>query len=222
MKISTRPVFGLVLFGSLAMFGAGCSGVGKLDLTTLGRGTWQRPEQVVGALAISSGDHVADVGAGEGYFVPYLRKAVGEDGRVYAVDVDAEITRGLEDRFIADTEVEVVLGGFDDPGLPDGSIDLVLMVNTYHHIEDRPDYFRRLRVDLAPGGRVAILEPDEELTGFLSLLLDEGHTSRSAAVTKEMGAAGYRPSDHHDFLPIQIFEVFAPETSSTAWGGARN
>jgi ubiquinone/menaquinone biosynthesis C-methylase UbiE len=195
--------------------------VGKLDLTTLGRGTWQRPEQVVAALALVPGAQVADVGAGEGYFVPHLLEAVGDSGRVYAVDVDAGITRALEDRFVADTRVQVVLAGFDDPGLPEGSIDLVLIVNTYHHLEDRPAYFRRLQADLAPGGRVAILEPNEELGGFLSLFLDEGHTSTSAAVVAEMREAGYRRSEHHDFLPIQIFEVFAPEMSSRAWGGAR-
>jgi ubiquinone/menaquinone biosynthesis C-methylase UbiE len=206
---------------SLALvLATGCQGVGKLDWTTLGRGTWQRPEQVVESLEIGAGAHVADVGSGDGYFVPYLADAVGEAGRVYAVDVEREITRSLEDRFVADTRVEVVLGGYEDPKLPDGAIDLVLLVNSYHHIEDRPDYFRRLQRDLAPGGRVAILEPNEEITGFLSLFLDEGHTNTSEAVASEMGAAGYLPVARHDFLPIQIFEVFAPEQPSVAWGDA--
>jgi ubiquinone/menaquinone biosynthesis C-methylase UbiE len=207
-RVSTRLT---VVLGLAATIALGCSGLGKLDLTTLGRGSWQRPEQVVGALEIAPGAQVADVGSGDGYFVPYLLEAVGEDGRVYAVDVDSEITDALEDRFVGDARVEVVLGGFEDPGLPDGSIDLVLLVNTYHHIEDRPDYFRRLQADLAPGGRVAILEPNEELTGILSLFIDEGHTGTTDAVTAEMLEAGYRPSEHFDFLAVQIFEVFVPE-----------
>ena len=190
---------------------SGCSGVSKLDLA-LGRDAWQRPGDVVEALEIQPGQRVADLGAGDGYFVPHLARAVGPEGRVYAVDVESEITEGLYARYAGSPlPVEVVLGRYEDPELPDGSIDLVLLVNTYHHIEDRPAYFRRLRADLSPTGRVAILEPDEELSGILALFLDAGHTSRSDAVVAEMGRAGYRHAGSHDFLPIQIFEVFAPE-----------
>ena len=220
----------LIVLGSLVALATGCSGVGKLDLTTLGRGTWQRPEQVVAALEIEPGAHVADIGSGEGYFVPYLSDAVGAAGRVYAVDVEPEITRALEDRFVADTRVEVVLGRFEDPDLPDGAIDLVLLVNSYHHIEDRPAYFRRLRVDLAPGGRVAILEPNEELTGFLSLFLDDGHTNTTEAVASEMRAAGYGRASHHDFQESYTHSLGVTASGSSShlsrmnaeWGEARS
>jgi ubiquinone/menaquinone biosynthesis C-methylase UbiE len=189
----------------------GCGGLGKVDWTTLGRASWQRPTDVVRALEIRPGDRVADLGAGEGFFVPHLAEAVGSEGRVYAVDVDADLTSALEARFRDGPDnVEVVLGRLDDPELPDGSIDLILIVNTYHHIDERPDYFRRLRRDLSPRGRVAILEPDGELTGILSLFHHEGHTSIASEVVHEMDAAGYRLGASYDFLPVQIFEVFDP------------
>jgi predicted methyltransferase len=189
----------------------GCSGVGELDFTSFGRDTWQRPDDVVTVLAVEPGDRVADLGAGEGYFVEYLSAAVGADGRVYAVEVEADLAASLSERFPAgSSNVETILGHYDDPLLPDGELDLVLLVNTYHHIEDRPAYFRRLAGDLAPGGRVAILEPDGELGGILSLTLDEGHTSVASEVTSEMSEAGYRHAASHDFLPVQIFEVYAP------------
>ena len=103
----------------------GCHGVGKLDPTTLGRGTWQRPADVVALLDLDEGDRVADLGAGDGYFVPYLAEAVGTDGRVYAVDVDSDSVGRLADAFPAEsTNVEAVHAEANDPALPDGSIGI--------------------------------------------------------------------------------------------------
>lgn len=190
----------------------GCAGVGELDLSASGRDRWQRPDDVVAALALEPGAKVADLGAGEGYFVEHLSAAVGPQGRVYAVEVEAEAAASLSERFPENsTNVETVLGDFEDPRLPDGTIDLVLIVNTFHHIEDRPGYFRRLQADLSPDGRVAVIEPNQDLGGVLSLALDEGHKSSAADVREEMRDAGYRLEAEHDFLPVQIFSVWAPE-----------
>lgn len=193
---------------ALATLLSGCSGVTRLDFTSWGRGIWQRPEDVVHALAIPPGARVADIGAGKGYFVPDLSDAVGSDGRVYAVEVDAELVRAMQGRFEDEANVEVVLGRFEDPLLPDGEIDLILIVNTYHHIGEREVYFGKLRGDLAPGGRVAVIEPDAELRGILGLFVKEGHESRSSDVEREMRAAGYHRLESLDLLPIQIFEIF--------------
>jgi ubiquinone/menaquinone biosynthesis C-methylase UbiE len=210
----TRRLASLLL--ALACFGAtGCQGFGKLDFSHLGRETWQRPDDVVAALALESGDRVADIGAGKGFFVTHLAQAVGPNGRVYAVEVDSELTEKLDAKF-PDANIEVILGEFDDPKLPDGTIDVVLIVNTFHHIEDRPAYFARLRDDLAPGGRVAVIEPNEELGGVLSLFVETGHASNAEGVTEDMRAAGYHSHTSHDFLPIQIFEVFEPDPEPDA------
>ncbi len=190
---------------------AGCSAC-----TNLYRTTWQQPDRVVESLKIARGAHVADLGAGSGYFLPYLVDAVGPEGKVFAVDVDPEAVQELRDTVAAAgyTNVEVVLGAFDDPLLPDGAIDLVFLCNTYHHLEDRPQYFSRLRIDLKPGGRVAILDPNADLGGFVSLFLDEGHTSAAADVVAEMKTAGYRKLQSFGFLPSQIFELFAADGKS--------
>ena len=178
------------------------------------RDAWQQPETVIETLAIAPGATVADVGAGDGYFVPWLSRAVGPEGRVFAVEVDAERVVDLE-QLVADEgldNVEVVLGGFEDPGLPDGEIDLVFLCNTYHHIEARPAYFARVRTDdLTRGGRVAILDPNRDATGMVSWFLEDGHTSSAPEVREEMAQAGYESTASPDFLVSQIFEIFAPQ-----------
>ena len=89
----------------------GCQGVTKLDLTSLGRDRWQRPADVVEMLGLRAGDRVADLGAGEGYFVPHLQEAVGTDGMVYAVDIEADAIQGLEERYPPDTTNVMALLG---------------------------------------------------------------------------------------------------------------
>ena len=199
------------LLASAALGSLGCGGLAKLDYANLlNRDGWQRPAEVIGVLAIEPGATVADLGAGEGYFLRHLAEAVGPRGRVLAVEVEDGPLAALEARVEREglANVELVRGLYDDPQLPDAAVDLVQIVNTYHHIEEREAYFARLQADLAPGGRVAVIEPDEELTGVFSLFLEEGHTSRAEDVRREMGAAGYAQAGSHDFLLIQIFEIF--------------
>ena len=196
------PLFLALTTGVLS----GCHGISNIYRTS-----WQQPTEVIVALALEEGDRVADIGSGDGFFVPYLSDAVGRTGRVYAVDVEAEITARLENRFDHEgSNVETILAEFHDPKLPDHQIDVVLIVNTYHHIEDRPVYFAQLRDDLTATGRVAIVEPNEDLTGIRSLFLDEGHISSAPVIVREMENAGYRHVESHDFLPTQVFEIFEP------------
>lgn len=203
--ISGLVVVVLVIAGVLSS-----ENVTRLDFTDPGREMWQRPADLVSALDIEFGQKVADIGAGEGYFIPYLKVAVGAKGEVFAVDVEEEITAKLKGRFTSPT-ITVIKGDYDDPLLPDGAVDLVLLVNTYHHIQDRPAYFAKLKQDLAPGGRIVIVEPNIELSGLLGLFVDEEHASNIASVREEMGAAGYVEQAAPDFLPVQFMVMFVPE-----------
>jgi ubiquinone/menaquinone biosynthesis C-methylase UbiE len=151
---------------------------------------------------------VADVGAGGGYFAFKLADAVGESGRVYAVDVDDDMLGYLRERAAEEgaDNVEVVRGGFDDPNLPDGRIDLLFTSNTYHHIEERTAYFGRVLDDLAPNGRVAILELNDA-SWFPRTF---GHHTPKQTIVDEMAAAGYELVDDFDLVERQHFLVFAP------------
>jgi len=213
----------LVLWLTIALTSVGCSGLAKVDVgkvLTSGRDGWQHPDQVIEALEISSGDRVAEIGAGSGYWLPRLSAAVGPDGRVYAVEVDAQLVAHLE-AFVAEEKlenVEVILGAYADPRLPDGRIDLAMTCLTYHHIEGRIDYFRALQVDLAPGGRVAHLDDRPGSPAPISWFQAEGHWTDPELILSEMHDAGYKAASNFEFLPAQSFQVFALEDGTTVTG----
>jgi ubiquinone/menaquinone biosynthesis C-methylase UbiE/rhodanese-related sulfurtransferase len=121
----------------------------------------QRVGDVFKAMGIHAGSIVADVGAGQGFFTVRLSEAVGETGRVYAVDVSASVLRSLRGRVEREgrKNIEVVEGAADDPRLPDGALDAVLIVNAYHEMSEHQAMLQRIRKALKPGGRLVILEP---------------------------------------------------------------
>jgi SAM-dependent methyltransferase len=116
-------------------------------------------DRVLGTLGLSKTDTVADIGSGPGIFAIPLGRRLSS-GLIYAVDVEPKQLDALRMRVAAAglTNVVPVLGGFEDPFLPANRLDLVLVVDTYHHIEDRARYFERLRRVFRDGGRLAIVE----------------------------------------------------------------
>ncbi len=210
----------VVLASSLAL--SGCCAAPKVDvwrLVTSGRDGYQQPERVIEALGLRPGARVAEIGAGGGYWLPWLSAAVGREGRVYAVEVEAdkieELRRLVEDEGF--DNVEVIFGGYEDPQLPDGMVDLAITSKTYHHIEDRVVYFERLHADLVPNGRVAHLDDRPDMSFPLSWVMS-GHTSDPAVIESEMSAAGYRKVESFDFLYTQSFAIFAGSATSRPAG----
>lgn len=122
-----------------------------------------RVDDVVAQLKIAPGSRVVDLGAGAGAFTPSLARAVGGNGKVYAVEID----RGLVDhvaRKAADgglRNVQAILGKPEDPGLP-GQVDLAFMNDVLHHVADRAAYLKRIAGYLGPGARFAIIDPEPE------------------------------------------------------------
>jgi SAM-dependent methyltransferase len=124
------------------------------------RDVWQRPAEVIAALRLAEGMTVVDLGAGTGYFLPHLSRAVGAGGKVLALDVEPDMVRYLRERAAREhlANVEPRLVPFDDPRLSPGSADRVLIVDTWHHIDSRAAYTARLRDALRPGGLVVIVD----------------------------------------------------------------
>jgi ubiquinone/menaquinone biosynthesis C-methylase UbiE len=171
------------------------------------RDAYQKPDEVVKALGLRPGEVVADVGAGTGYFAARFARAVGEAGRVYAVDVSPDMVRRLNRR-LRDAglrNVFSVLAEPDDPLLPDASVDRVVIVNTWHHIEAQPRYLGLLKRALRPGGQVVHIDYHAR---DLPVGPPTGMKIPREVVVRQMEAAGFRLAAEHSFLPYQYFLVF--------------
>jgi ubiquinone/menaquinone biosynthesis C-methylase UbiE len=174
------------------------------------RDAWQKPREVIIALAIKPGSRVGDLGAGGGCFTWHLAAAVGPQGKVYAVDVDETalgiIQKEMTSRGI--TTVVPIRAESTDAKLPE-PVDLIFTCDTYHHMDDRVAYFRSLTRYLKPDGRVEIL--DFHPHGFFSGLL--GHGTAKDDVRREMETAGYRLVGDFHLIDSQHFQVFARNDS---------
>lgn len=173
------------------------------------RDRWQQPQALVEALGITAGQRVAEVGAGSGYLLPYLSRAVGPSGRVLAEDVRDDLLALARARVARDSlgNVETRLGAFDDPRLEAGAYDLVLMVDVYHHIEERGPFLARVAAALARGGRLVIVDFRD---GDLPVGPPPGHKLPRAQVEREVRMAGFVVARTHDFLPYQFVLELVP------------
>jgi ubiquinone/menaquinone biosynthesis C-methylase UbiE len=122
------------------------------------RALWQKPDEVVAALHLADTDTVVDLGAGSGYFTFRIAKVVPR-GTVIAVDVEPEMVRHIHHKAMTDgvTNVRVVLGKPDDPGVP-GDADVVLVCDVLHHVANRPVWLGRLATEMKPSARLVLVE----------------------------------------------------------------
>ena len=168
------------------------------------RDEWQKPAEVIKALGLAPDAKVADIGAGTGYFSTRLARAVPK-GKVYAVDVEADMVRYLGARAKKEglANLVPVKGSPESPNLPE-AVDLVLIVDTAHHIDKRRTYFRGLLGRMAPGGRVAVIDftPESKIgpppAGRLA----------TSKLHSELSEAGFGRVAVHTFLPNQYFVVY--------------
>ncbi|HTO64780.1 MAG TPA: class I SAM-dependent methyltransferase [Bradyrhizobium sp.] len=169
------------------------------------RDEWQMPARVIDALRLKPGQAVADIGAGTGYFTVRLAKSPAAP-KVYAVDIEPSMVDYVTHRAMHEglKNVVAVLGGADRSNLPE-PVDLVIVVDTYHHIPSRVAYFTRLKTQMRPGARLAIIDfrkgapsgPPEEFR------------MTPEQIDAELAKAGFARQASHDFLPQQMFLVYA-------------
>jgi ubiquinone/menaquinone biosynthesis C-methylase UbiE len=124
------------------------------------RDVWQQPQGLVDALGIHPGMSVADIGTGTGYLLPYLSRAAGSDGLVYAVDVSPNMLEWVRERAARESlsNVSTVAAGGARTGLASQSIDRAIMINVWHHVEQPEAYAADLLRSLKPGGVLLIVE----------------------------------------------------------------
>jgi arsenite methyltransferase len=172
------------------------------------RDAWQKPDEVIKIMDLKQGDVVADLGAGTGYFTRRIAAAVGPEGKAFGLEVEPAMVEYMKKdaEKLRLTNYIAKLVKYDDPLLEPRSVDVVFICDTYHHIEDRVNYLKRLSKGLKTGGRVVIVD-------FYKKELPVGpqdleHKLSEETVLKEFQDAGYRVLRTHCVLPYQYFIEF--------------
>ena len=177
----------------------------------------EQPEAMLDALKIPPGATVADVGAGAGYHSIRLARRVGPEGTVLATDLQPEMLRMLKQNAQAAgvTNIKPLLCSQTEPKLPDGKVDLILMVDVYHECSDPETTLRGLRKALEPRGRLVLVEfrgEDPEVP------IKPEHKMTLEQVRREVEPQGFAFKNSLEFLPWQhviIFEKPADKEEKT-------
>jgi ubiquinone/menaquinone biosynthesis C-methylase UbiE len=167
----------------------------------------ERPDQMLDSLKIKPGDVVADVGAGVGYTSLRLSRRVGPEGKVLATDIQPEMIRMLRAnmRTFGVKNVVPLLATQTDTKLPEGKVDLVIMVDVYHECSEPEALLQGIRKALKPGGRLVLVEYKAEDP---DVPIKPEHKMSTAQARKEVEPQGFAFKEVLDFLPWQHILIF--------------
>ncbi len=177
-------------------------------------------DRMLAALKLQPGQSVCDLGCGNGFYTLPMAELVGEKGRIYAVDIQQEMLHLLDERAkdAGHANIEPVLGSPIDPRLPEGKLDLILLVDVYHEMSHPEHMLREMRRALRPQGRLVLVEfrlEDPEVP--IKLL----HKMSKEQIKKELLPNGYRLVEEYDDLPWQHMMFFEPDTKAAEKSPAR-
>ena len=166
---------------------------------------YQPPEQVMDSIGVEPGMVIAEIGAGRGRYVVLMAKRVGETGKIYANDIDKEALDYLKYRCKRDSipNVVSVLGNVTDPLLPNGAMDLVYMINTYHHLDKPVELMKNIIPSLKANGKLAIIEHDPG-----KVLFAGSHATTKELLLKQADQAGFELEQILTFLKRDNIYVF--------------
>jgi arsenite methyltransferase len=174
------------------------------------RDAYQKPHDVLTALGIKPGEVIADIGAGSGYFTFRLAHHVGDNGRVYAIDVSPDMILHLNRRIrdLKAMNVSSILAEADDPLLPERSVNRFFFSTSWHHIDNHQKYLSLIKKMLKAGGEVVMIDfHKKELPVGPPMQMKIARED----LIKQMESNGFRLAKEHTFLPYQYFLVFAPK-----------
>jgi ubiquinone/menaquinone biosynthesis C-methylase UbiE len=183
-------------------------GIGGADwLTRSERVEEEHPDEALDLIGISDGSVVADVGAGVGYYSAKLAVRVGPTGKVYANDIQIQMLERLQKNMSQQkiTNVIPVLGAEDDPRLPKGQMDLVILVDVYHEFSKPVAMIDHIRDSLKPGGRLVLLEYRAEDP---DVPIKPEHKMSVKTVRKELEPQGLKFQKSIEKLPWQHIIIF--------------
>lgn len=174
-------------------------------LEPTGRDAWQMPERVMDLIGVRKGMIIGEVGAGGGYFTVKLAERVGEYGHVYANEINKRFLQHIEERCetLGITNVTTILGEESDPLLPEGKLDMVIMVNVLHEVSRPVPLLRTILPSLKEGATLVIIDYDKKKRR-------SNHTYIPEMAIEEARMAGYALIRREDFLPRQFLLVLKP------------
>lgn len=205
--IPTILVVGAVLAavsGSIAVCRHGGSGPDSWEER---HNAYQPPEEVMDAIGVVPGMVIAEVGAGRGRYVVHMARRTGPTGKVYANDIDEDALDYLKYRCERDSigNVETILGEVTDPLLSPGTMDLVYMINTYHHLDKPVELMRNIAPSLKPDGLFVIIEHDpQKYPGAGS------HSTPQDVLLDQAEKAGFELVRIETFLERDNINIFRP------------
>lgn len=168
-----------------------------------------KPDKIIEAISLKSGQNIADVGSGGGYFSLRFAEIVGEKGKVYAVDTNPNLLNFVKNSAKVkglDNVIPIIASG-DSLAIPEKSLDFIFMRNVTHHLKNRTKYFEDLKKYLKSEGKIIVIEYDRGK--FLSFLRILKHYVLKEIIQQEMNEAGYVFKKEFDFLPDQHFTIYS-------------
>jgi len=176
---------------------------------------WQMPERVIEEVGIKEGMTVADVGCGNGYFTLRIAERVGLSGKVYASDIDKAALQSLKKKASEGKleNIKIIYGKADNPMLPAGKIDLVLLVNVIHLIEDPEAFFSNIALCLKEDGYLVIVQWDAKKMDWELREWDEENRKLFTMRTtlQKIYEADYEVYRMETFLPMQNIYFCKPQ-----------
>nr|WP_321234955.1 class I SAM-dependent methyltransferase [uncultured Psychroserpens sp.] len=158
------------------------------------RDTWMALDTIFTAIGIEKGDYVADIGCHEGYLSIRLAKKVEKKGKVYAVDIRTDRLETLKatakDRDL--NNIKTIVGDYDNPNLPRGRLDTVIIMDTYHEMTDYMIILDHIKKALKPGGQIVIIEKlKSRIIGKSRDEQTDAHSLGPEYVENELQEAGF-------------------------------
>jgi ubiquinone/menaquinone biosynthesis C-methylase UbiE len=205
-------LFAVILAVAVAAAVCGERAVHPEDAWEARHNVFQPPDRVMDSIGVAPGMMVGEVGAGRGRYVVHMARRVGPKGKIYANDIDADALSYLQRRCKRDSipNVVTILGAVTDPKLPRNALDMVYLINTYHHLEEPVELMRNIGASLKANGFLVIIEHDpEKFPGQ-----DETHVTRIDSLIAQTGRAGYELVKMMTFLErdnIGVFRLFSPD-----------
>jgi arsenite methyltransferase len=208
-KLNMKPWLILMLTAIALFFLIQCSSTHSQEgFNRLASDPKWKPDQTLDTLQIQKGWHIGDLGAGGGYYTFRFAEATGASGNVYAADINMEFLVGIAAE--ADkrglNKIDTILSTENDSRFPEQALDLIFIRNTFHHIEKKGEYLRKLIPKLRAGGRIVIIDYKENASFWLF-----GHNVSRDEILNAAFEAGLQVKNEYDFLDSQYFIVLARE-----------